>query len=555
MMSRCPKYILFCAAMLLFSACAESGVAPCDNENPCGGCTTMNSAPGDKCGYCGTFVCYSEEEIRCIDPGQNACGGCTQLSHMPGEACDGGLWVCEANGTISCKENVQINACGGTAVLPYAPKTSCGVCGVYECDGVDNIVCNDPGKNECGGCSVLKNAPGDACGSGCGFYVCDSSESLTCNDLGQNACDGCSQLEHEVGSPCGACGFYECQSTDAVTCNDPGQNACGGCEPLMATVGDRCGDGDCAFWTCDGLNNVVCGNDGANACGGCGKLDHAPGDACKGEYACCTYVCENGELAKYDRAPNECGGCEVLDHAPGSKCSNNAKWSCDYNDPTHNTVVCECTEKNECGGCNLDAAPVGTSCSYCGSQRGKILCQDNEPTCLDNNETIDTAKSDGIAHKDGDDNIYKFTGVLINDLDIDYYTTHVDDEFFAILTPEIWIANAPAYMRLCVYILEDQLANKSPYTPYTGYTNSGSGKDSNGNKMTVTASESVFVKLKNGKSVPGFCSLKVDAGTRYMKIGSLANSSSTNSLTMYVSVDSIASHYNTCSSYTVNFKF
>lgn len=47
------------------------------------------------------------------------------------------------------------NACGGTASLQGYPQGACGDCGLWQCDGEDAVVCEDPGLNMCGECGPL----------------------------------------------------------------------------------------------------------------------------------------------------------------------------------------------------------------------------------------------------------------------------------------------------------------------------------------------------------------------------------------------------------------
>ncbi len=47
------------------------------------------------------------------------------------------------------------NECGGTKLLSATPLTACGVCGLWACNGLDALKCDDPGANTCGDCGPL----------------------------------------------------------------------------------------------------------------------------------------------------------------------------------------------------------------------------------------------------------------------------------------------------------------------------------------------------------------------------------------------------------------
>ena len=53
----------------------------------------LDAEAGDPCGECGAYACDVSGGLRCDDPGLNACGGCGTLDNAPGESCgDGGVY-------------------------------------------------------------------------------------------------------------------------------------------------------------------------------------------------------------------------------------------------------------------------------------------------------------------------------------------------------------------------------------------------------------------------------------------------------------------------------
>lgn len=236
----------------------DEGVA-----NACGGCSTLDGAPGAACGSCGQLVCTSPDTLACADTSGNGCGGCDPLDQQLGSRCGTcGEWACMGANATQCVGDHAFNACGGCASLPQSPGDGCGTCdsGELVCDGNSSLRCQgdegDGARNACGGCQSLSAAPGSGCGE-CGTYACNGSNAVRCNDPGANACGGCGNLSNSPGGACGSCGTWRCSGRNGVTCDDPGTNACGGCATLQGQPLDPCGNpGNC--WRCNGANSVTC---------------------------------------------------------------------------------------------------------------------------------------------------------------------------------------------------------------------------------------------------------------------------------------------------------
>ncbi|MGE0784066.1 MAG: hypothetical protein AB7S26_00160 [Sandaracinaceae bacterium] len=93
--------------------------------------------------------------------------GCVALGGVAlgGVALGGGALGCGARSALD--ETVEVdggrldagsatNACGGTAALVALPRQACGTCGLYACDGLDALRCDEDGAlNACGECGPL----------------------------------------------------------------------------------------------------------------------------------------------------------------------------------------------------------------------------------------------------------------------------------------------------------------------------------------------------------------------------------------------------------------
>ena len=547
--------------------------------------------------------------IGCSDDGsnesqeceKNACGSCGVLPHTPGDGCTNGIWTCDDNGGVVCKENqvTEDNPCGGKSKLDLYGK-ECGACGIYKCDGTDTLKCEDSGKNVCGGCGALEHNPGDTCDNGvwtcsdgdlickegktltepndcggmmeltgekggdcgvCGKYECAGTDALICNDPGMNDCGGCNALEHKPGETCGECGKYVCETNESTKCDDPGKNDCGGCSPLTAVPDTPCGTSECAKWTCDGKENVVCGSKSMNACGGCTALDHKPGESCSGSQECCTWVCDDhGGIIKDEHAVNACGGCGILEYDPGTKCAGgHGVWACDKADTSKNRVTCTCDEHDECGGCNKEHK-VGDSCSICESYHwgdlgddGHFVCMETKLICSDGADSpmdaIELSRYDNL--EDSNDETGRWVERrIVHEDDVDwFYIDHVEDTWTGLMQPEVWITGDKG-SRLCMYILEDRRPDS------VDYTCSGTGKRSDGPDMTVSANEPAELVLEDGRKFTGFCTKpSPDAYVKYLKFNNVEKALSDNSLTAYISVSLDEPKKNTCGSYALNYRF
>ncbi len=278
--------------------------------NACGGCDDLEGSPGDACGTCGSgrLTCRGDREaLECVgDLGQealNACGGCGVLVGAQGDACGTcglGVLACDDAGGLACAADPgqdALNACGGCDELEGAPGDACGTCGSgrLTCRGDrEALECvGDLGQealNACGGCAPLPGEPGGQCGQlAClGIFECRGLETLVCEGIAVNDCGGCGELENEPLAPCGACqdGTFICATPDATICNGATEaNACGGCAPLQGAPGDPCGLCDSGRLVCaGGGEGLECVGEGGeelvNLCGGCGVLDMTPGLPC-----------------------------------------------------------------------------------------------------------------------------------------------------------------------------------------------------------------------------------------------------------------------------------
>ena len=130
------------------TGCETSG----DAVNACGGCATLDGAPGETCGTCdtGVFACDGTERLTCDgDAGPeraNACGGCAPLDAMPGTpcgACDRGLWACDGPEALTCSGDPGegYTACDGRCC---APGTACSYGACVPAEGcATNADCSD----------------------------------------------------------------------------------------------------------------------------------------------------------------------------------------------------------------------------------------------------------------------------------------------------------------------------------------------------------------------------------------------------------------------------
>ena len=71
------------------------------------------------------------------------------------------------------------NPCGGCTVLTAELGEPCEECGLWVCDGIDEIRCGEI-LNRCGNCGLSGPQPDDPCDFG--YYTCGEGSELVCND-------------------------------------------------------------------------------------------------------------------------------------------------------------------------------------------------------------------------------------------------------------------------------------------------------------------------------------------------------------------------------------
>jgi hypothetical protein len=88
----------------------------------------------DEDGRPGSGICdLDDPDFDCDDGDSTIFPGAEEVCDNRDNDCDGDV-----------DESLQINACGGCGVLRGQPRANCGDCGVYECDGLDSVVCLRP---------------------------------------------------------------------------------------------------------------------------------------------------------------------------------------------------------------------------------------------------------------------------------------------------------------------------------------------------------------------------------------------------------------------------
>ncbi|MFL5321734.1 MAG: lamin tail domain-containing protein [Myxococcaceae bacterium] len=242
----CRAGTALCSSVGLRGTC-EGEIAPqveicdgkdndCDGQvdegvtNPCGGCTLLDSNPGEPCGVCGSIVCNGQDQVACEDTGANNCGACG-IADVPGigTPCTGsdgcvGTKMCSSDGASavcqSGKKN-NCNACGAADVpnIGGACTGGSGCAGTLGCNASGTgSVCNAGAKNNCGVCGAANGPDGDGDGRGDSCDNCpgtaNASQTDTDGDGKGDACDNCpntsnsSQADSDgdgIGDACDNC--------------------------------------------------------------------------------------------------------------------------------------------------------------------------------------------------------------------------------------------------------------------------------------------------------------------------------------------------------------
>lgn len=251
----------------------------------CGGCSEEQARPGQRCGDDGRWACDGPELV-CqggeVGTERNACGGEGSLDHAPGEACGAcgsGVWFCASTETLACTltDEQQQNACGGCDSLSGREGDACGECasGVLECDDVaGRLRCiGDQGsaaRNACLRCGELPADPGESCGT-CLVWACGATGGLRCepdaNCVELDTCAslqcasrnrGCLETDGTSPAECSGCrrGYRdeggECVEDETSPCQELGCSernrlclagpppSCGPCLDGFASVGETC---------------------------------------------------------------------------------------------------------------------------------------------------------------------------------------------------------------------------------------------------------------------------------------------------------------------------
>jgi hypothetical protein len=205
---RCRAGSALCSAAAKLGPC-EGAVPPqaelcdgddndCDGEvdegvtNACGGCTTLEHEPGERCPPCGVWRCAGREAMSCAGGRLNNCGTCDvpdvaglNASCLGDNGC-GGTTQCppDAGARASCVAAKRSNCgvCNGLEVAGLGMACSAGGCaGALACDTAGTgTVCTGPNRNNCNACG-LPQVPGvgERCvlgvGTGCGVSACNGT--------------------------------------------------------------------------------------------------------------------------------------------------------------------------------------------------------------------------------------------------------------------------------------------------------------------------------------------------------------------------------------------
>jgi hypothetical protein len=178
--------------------CAADGWSCCDDPecgawplaadtDLCGDCGWIPDVVGQPCGQCGGAGRWELDcvagTVRCVET-RNACGGCSTLDVQPGERCATGVIACASPESTVCTQGPRLNACGGAQTLEInaAPGRPCGECndGTWQCAGPDRLMCvGATVRNACGTCGSLPAEPGSGCG-GARVWACVEGLGLVC---------------------------------------------------------------------------------------------------------------------------------------------------------------------------------------------------------------------------------------------------------------------------------------------------------------------------------------------------------------------------------------
>ena|GEM_PF-2124210 len=222
-------------------------------KNACGGCVQFKVQVDAQCGPCAVWKCDGKDNVACTNK-PNCCIPSQEICDSVDNDCDGEV-----------DEGVK-NACGGCSALKYKLYEACSLCGEWQCDGKDNMICLDK-PNCCIPSQEICNGKDDNCNGQIDEGV-------------KNNCGGCTQLNHQPYEACGPCGVWMCEGKDTINCivkigcieSQPpppsppptpppsSKNACGGDSSLGNQPGTSCGN--CGTWQCSGQNSVSCSSSG-----------------------------------------------------------------------------------------------------------------------------------------------------------------------------------------------------------------------------------------------------------------------------------------------------
>lgn len=222
--------------------------------NLCGGCGPLAHEFDAPCGALSAggdpFACQTgnprwscdDQRLVCRSTGHNACGGCGTLDGAPGDACEGGRLQCAGPDELSCVPDARpaLNACGGSAQIEGRPGALCGECGGGHlvCAGPEAVACvGDTIPNDCGQCAPQWAPLGGACDASerrqwsCATGLVPAGEpvpTLVCSlPPGDNGCGGSASLTPAPAfADCGVCSFGRaaCTGRDSAVCHEDGES-------------------------------------------------------------------------------------------------------------------------------------------------------------------------------------------------------------------------------------------------------------------------------------------------------------------------------------------
>jgi hypothetical protein len=218
-----------------------------------------------------SYTCYpgpaGTSGVGRCKAGQTVCssagrlGVCTEAIVPEPELCNGEDDDCDGE----TDEGVT-NACGGCAMLEFAPGTRCEPCGTWVCAGREAVQCSSRRPNNCGVCDAPDvgglNQPCVGSNGCSGTTICptDGGTQAVCLGAPKNNCGVCNRPDvTDLGATCmagGCAGMLVCATSGAASfCGGPNRNNCGACGQGDVTgLNQRCtlttGTG-CGVTACD----------------------------------------------------------------------------------------------------------------------------------------------------------------------------------------------------------------------------------------------------------------------------------------------------------------